>query len=743
MIRSFARRGNNSLKVLALTATLMLLTTLAASADNTELVPGTAVLLNQAGSGNGGNGGNTSSVSTQTNIFAPASYADYKRHSAEPTIVVDRYPFKPGQFGNTTAANQYRDIGYSCAPVGVPTFSYFWRSFDGAQTWRLPPHDPAFGKAPTTGVGGGGDCHLAIGQVTHKIFFSDLPLGCLTMNVSSDLGTTWTEDPIACGLDPDVIDDREWNEVDETATTPNVYMSFIKFSSDALILVRSEQDGAPGSFADPLANPCNSLAALDGPQPDATATPCPDPRDSQLVRAGPVVADKSPASPHQHDLYIPFIRNTPTGFQLYVAISRDEGRSWTRRPVAARGPHDPSYDFPVLQIDTAGNLYYTWVEDGHNGTDETDAYYAFSTDAGLTWSPAIPLTQEKNDSAIFPWIAVGDPGQVDIVFYKSNSGANPNASTGVWNVYFAQSQNALNTGSNFKTVQISDRPNHVGPICNSGLGCAAGSRALLDFFTIDIDHYGAAWVNWSTDNNSRRDAFGMVSRQIAGNSVFKNQSLNLMNTWPVRDHTVFDPVGDTENAEGLAAPACPEMDVASAKTTRSGDLLTLALTLGAPPNRAAAMRCAPADATGGVWGAQFWASSLPDTTTGGGPNDNFYIAFRDNADGTGGEAGRLNSISFTITQNEIHRVEGGSATPCVPVSTPPPGAPNACTLKITASLNGLGIKQGTILSSVTPWALYMFGTDSRPPGLRVPLGFTQQADVAAPFDDTGTGTTLK
>ena len=46
--------------------------------SQTQLVPGTAVLLSQS-SGNGGNGGNTSSTTSSTNIFSPSVFVDYKR----------------------------------------------------------------------------------------------------------------------------------------------------------------------------------------------------------------------------------------------------------------------------------------------------------------------------------------------------------------------------------------------------------------------------------------------------------------------------------------------------------------------------------------------------------------------------------------------------------------------------------------------------------------------------------------
>ena len=721
---------------LFLFAVAVLLVPAASAGDGIQLVPGTAVLLSNP-NGGGGNGGNTSSTTSATTIFSPASYVDYKRAGGEPTVAVDRYA------GG-------HDEAYACAPVGVPTFSHFWRSFNLGQTWRVPPHDPVFGKSPTSGVGSGGDCYLTVGSVTHNIFFSDLPLGCLTMNRSIDHGATFTEDPVACGLSPDAIDDREWHDADETASTQNVYMSFIHATSTSINLVRSEQDGAPGTFAIPTQNPCNFVTDLNGPQPDSTPTPCPDPMDVPLVRSGPIVVDKSPTSTFQHNLYIPFIRSRTGGFDapfsLKLAKSTDQGRSWTRYTIADLGPHNPSYDFPSLTIDTAGNLYVGWVQDQSDNGGETDAYYAFSTDGGLTWSKPINITGESNDSAIFPWLVAGDPGQVDYVFYKSNSGLNPNVDGGqVWNVYFSQSQNALNTGANFKSVQISDHPNHVGAICNSGLGCPANSRNLLDFFTVDVDHLGAANVIWADDNNSRHDAFNKFSRQISGNSVFKSTPIGLTNLWPVIDHKVTDPPGDVQNADGLpTATACPSMDILAESDKQNGDLVTVNLTLGAPPSAAQALLCAGAAGNGGLCGAEWWSSSNPDPTTGGGPNDNFYIAFVDNPLDTAAptphvEAGRLNSLSATLSANEFHRVELGTGGTCV--ANPQPNFPNACTISMTASLTGLGIKSGAGMYSITPLSVYWIGNQNRPPGLRVPLGDTEEADVGAPYDDNGTGTT--
>jgi hypothetical protein len=725
-------------------------------------VPGTAVLLNQSGSS--GNGGNTSSTTSSTNIFSPSAYVDYKRLGGEPTVVVDRYPFGPGQ---------YRDITYYSAPLGVgaPGYSYFWKSDDLGRTWRLPPHDPVFGRTLFQGPGGG-DSHQAVGEVTHNVFFVDLPGPCETMNRSTDLGETWTTDLLGCGTSAGAIDDRQWVATDESYPgSQNVYVSFIQVFDltgtappfPTLALARSQHDGAPGTFA--TDSTCNTLSAVvDGtsfnPVPttgaaDSAETACPDPNDANIYSAGPVVADKESYSGRPtptHRLYIPFIRSGSFSggppWRNYVAISSNGGNTWHRVQVADRGTHRTGNIFPELTVDRGGNLYYTWSEDtaptGEGG--EQDVYYAYSTDGGEHWSQPIPLTQETGDSAVFPWMVAGDPGQVDIVYYKSNSALNSNIEGGqVWQTYFGQSQNALNTGSNFKSVQITDHPIHIGSVSTGGLGGEA-DRSLLDFLTVDVDHLGAANVAWADDNNSRSDTRNKFARQISGNSVYKGQTIGLLQTWPIRDHAVSDPAGDVRNADGLpTAIACPSMDVLKTATSRSGDLLTVTTTLGAPPSAATAVACAAGGATGGLWGAEFWASSAPTSQFGGGPNANFYVAYRDNpgdvsAPTPGVEGGRVDALGATLTHDEFHReVPGTPATPTGTCFATVPPAP--CTLTMTVSLSALGIKQGSGLYSITGGSFYYFATQEPVPATRVPLGFSNQADVTAALDDTGTGTT--
>ncbi len=795
--------------VLGMLIVLALVLPVAAAATTTlTTVPGTAVLLSKSGSGP------LSSTSSNTNIFAPSAFVDYKRFGGEPTVTVDRYPF-PGNpvvggsrfqcpSGQTTC---FKDVIYASSPNGFayPHYSPFWKSDDLGQTFRVPCHYTAQSQTCATG-GGGGDSHTAVGQVTHRLFFVDLPgPGCVTNNVSDDLGEHFVGDNVGCGPSPGAIDDRQWVEADEKAkpcqggTGQNVYISFINFSNLAapsLSLARSCHDGNTGTFV--TDSVCNTLNAqtptgpIINPLPtvgagDSQPTACPDPADERLQVAGPVVADKEGFSGRPnptHNLYIPFVRGTAVipgltsgpPYSLWIAKSTDAATTWTRYKVAELGDHNPINIFPQLTIDRGGNLYYTWSQTQGPGQDssgllgEQDVYYAFSTNGGLAWSPPIDLTQSANNTAVMPWMVAGDPGQVDLVYYQSNTGLNSNVAfvdqngnacdannteadcngagkpnPSVWNTFFGQSQNALNTGSNFKNVQITDHPNHIGQVCTSGLACS-GDRDLLDFLTVDVDHLGAANTTWSDDNTTRTtDTRNKFSRQLSGASVYKNTTISLYKTWPITDHSVTDVSGDTTTAIGTPNGSCLGMDVLGVSEKRSGELIIISMTINGTPDFAKAVTCAPAGvgATGGLWGVEFWAARQPAPD--GTPRaENFYIAYRDNPpDGPPRvEGGRMDAVNATITSLEFNPITAG--TPATPSGTCFQTRPKLpCTLTMTVSAQALGMKQGAGMYSITGLSVFEAGTAETPVVLRVELGNSEQSDAATPFDDNGTGSTTK
>jgi hypothetical protein len=68
--------------------------------------------------------------------------------------------------------------------------------------------------------------------------------------------------------------------------------------------------------------------------------------------------------------------------------------------------------------------------------------------------------------------------------------------------------------------------------------------------------------------------------------------------------------------------------------------------------------------------------------------------------------------------------------------------PAPCTLTLTTSASGLGIKSGAGMYSITGLSTFFGGNDQQTPVLlRLEEGNSEQSDAAAPFDVNGTGTT--
>ena len=184
------------------------------------------------------------------------------------------------------------------------------------------------------------------------------------------------------------------------------------------------------------------------------------------------------------------------------------------------------------------------------------------------------------------------------------------------------------------------------------------------------------------------------------------------------------------------------MDLLGASSSRSGDLLTVTLTLDSAPSATKAIACgtSASGVTGGIWGAEFWAAA--SGTDGGMDGGNtFYVAYRDNPpDGPPAvEAGHVDDTNITVTSLEFDKTDPGTpATPGGTCITSPTSSP--CTLIISVRLSDLGISSGNGLYGLTGLSNYFFGTTNRPPLLRVEGGNSEQADATAPIHYLGSGT---
>jgi hypothetical protein len=156
-------------------------------------------------------------------------------------------------------------------------------------------------------------------------------------------------------------------------------------------------------------------------------------------------------------------------------------------------------DFPSAAIDSAGNIYAVWSMNNAR-TNEYMIWMSASHDHGQNFYGPFQVSQGPG-AAVMPWIAAGDNGRVEIVYYATATPVDPNVATNAvqWNTFFAQSLNANSREPAFTTSQASHHVNHTGTICNLGLLCGTGTRTLLDFFQVAIGPDGLANIAYADD----------------------------------------------------------------------------------------------------------------------------------------------------------------------------------------------------------------------------------------------------
>jgi hypothetical protein len=212
--------------------------------------------------------------------------------------------------------------------------------------------------------------------------------------------------------------------------------------------------------------------------------------------------------------------------QPEIAISRDEGRTWTRRQVAANGSAGAA---TRVAVDTGGNLYYTW-----SGEDRMP-YVAFSKDRGDTWSAPIMIAPPGVAEADLPRVAAFTPGKIAVVYLGSTnaSGRPPyyaycnvllstcsdeNYAGVRWNGYMAQIDDLFDADPIVRTATVNDpaQPLFVG-------GCSADGACManLDFIDVHFAADGTAWGAFVDDCALKRGFIPIFTRgtPVCGDNV--------------------------------------------------------------------------------------------------------------------------------------------------------------------------------------------------------------------------------
>jgi hypothetical protein len=469
--------------------------------------------------------------------FGHAVVVDHQRVTGEPSLSISPTL-------NTAGSH---DV-YVSAPYGFSTTtSYVWKSEDGGQTFHLVGDEaPPEGK-PAMTCAGGGDSTLA-NDNSGNLYFADLQgLTDVSDSVSVDGGNTFVT---TCNSANDAGVDRPWLAVyGDPLSNGREYMTVDQVAQCTVNCGL----GQVGSNMLELtqASGANALTQAFSPLPAQQVEPdgivggaVVDQRNGDLYLVHTALTDASgnlvgggDAAGNDNAIVVD---RFPGGYNQTVATPIPPGSISVCKPYNPIGPctsetvvHAPldssgnstvnnGQDFATMAVDRSGNLYVTWaqspVDSSGNVDGPTTIYLATSTDGGATWTQPINVSSHVPglQTNVFPWLAAGNAGRVDLVWYGTPTlGSCPNEPcgagfiNGTWSVYMAQTLNAVttkgaaNASPSFTTARVSEYPVHTGQICEFGIACTTGGdRGLADFIQVQADPSGAADIVYADGANS-------------------------------------------------------------------------------------------------------------------------------------------------------------------------------------------------------------------------------------------------
>src|SRR5205823_11173384 len=112
-----------------------------------------------------------------------------------------------------------------------------------------------------------------------------------------------------------------------------------------------------------------------------------------------------------------------------------------------------AHEFSSAAVDSAGNAYIVVSERLGNATQTHIELFTVPKGSTAKATP-VQVDQAGLGANVFPWIAAGDPGRIDITWYGSPSQDN-NDVNAQWSEMFSQSTDALSATPHFTQSRVS------------------------------------------------------------------------------------------------------------------------------------------------------------------------------------------------------------------------------------------------------------------------------------------------
>ena len=180
-----------------------------------------------------------------------------------------------------------------------------------------------------------------------------------------------------------------------------------------------------------------------------------------------------------------YVPNKSCGGEQGVAVSEDNGLTWSIRTVPGSTPGDTD---PSVGVGADGTLYLAYADgDGRSRV-------AVSHDRGLSWPSVTDVGATHGiKNAVFPAAVAGDANRAAVFFLGSSTeGANGRGTDltfdGTWFGYVATTYDG---GQTWVTVNATPNdPVQRGVVCTAGTTCPGATRNLLDFNDVTVDKRG-------------------------------------------------------------------------------------------------------------------------------------------------------------------------------------------------------------------------------------------------------------
>lgn len=319
------------------------------------------------------------------------------------------------------------------------------RSEDGGTSWNVVSPTLAGHNAHLLSF----DPYLYVDRATSRVFTIDLTVACSYLSFSDDDGETWTTNPLACG--------RPVNDHQTLFAGPGVTSSTLGYRN---VVYYCFQDIVASSSCSKSLDGGLTFASSGAPAYWAGGDSC----VGWLHGHGVVGADGTVHLPKSHC------------DQPFLAISRDEGATWTNVQVADNGAQlDPTVD-----VDANGNIYYGWI-----GRD-LHPYLSVSRDGGRRWSTPMMIGAPGVVETNLLTLDVGKPGRVAFAYMGTEDSKPPQT----WNGYLGVSRNALKRDPLFYSALVNGQAD---PLKRGACGPGRCGEVILDFLDVVIAPDGTPW----------------------------------------------------------------------------------------------------------------------------------------------------------------------------------------------------------------------------------------------------------